>query len=185
MGTVQKQWQYCSTVECTARRSRKCTAVSCQAVVFVSCGAVILYLFPHAHHGVKPFSLLHKHTWQRRGRNNGGLFLFSAAHQWEQVPSSFLSLHFLLQKTTLCTLADNKSLFNRHLRRQQSSWHDSGASLCSSGSARVRRFNYTQLLSLAGSAAATGDTFNATSPSVKWNRLEWCHSFTSMSQLLY
>lgn len=128
MGTAQKQWQYCLTVECTARRSRNCMAVSCQAFLFVSCGVVILHLFPRAHHGAKPFFGLFLKRAPQCGRNKGRLFLFSGRTPMRKgsVELPFTPLPHANDVTAdfTRTLADNKSLFNSHLRRQQSPWHD-------------------------------------------------------------
>lgn len=153
MGTAQKQWQYCPTVECTARRSRNCMAVSCQAFLFVSCGVVILHLFPRAHHGAKPFLAFFSNTRRSVEETKEGCFCFSgrAPMRKGSIELPFTPPPYANDAMAdfMRTLADNKSLFNSHLRRQQSPWHDSGRSVRSSGFARVLRFNYTQLLTLA------------------------------------
>lgn len=98
------------------------------------------------------FGLFLKHTSQC-GRNKGRLLLFSgrAPMRKGSIELPFTPLPYANDAMAdfMRTLADNKSLFNSHLRRQQSPWHDSGRSVRSSGFARVLRFNYTQLLTLA------------------------------------
>lgn len=162
MGTAQKQWQYCLTVECTARRSRNCMAVSCQAFLFVSCGVVILHLFPRAHHGAKPFLAFFSNA--RR----------SVEETKEGCSSSFLSLHFLMQMMLRPTLRVLWQTTSHCLTATCVDNNLPGTTEAEVSAAQVLHvccalITLSYLLWLTGSVTAMGDAFNATLPPVKLN----------------